>query len=137
MPSACHRSRSRVPLIVAFSFCCTTYYRTTRVGEPQILPHSPLDNHSLNRRSWSKRLARPEACLVEAGEEYVARRPPTWGLAPQPDNLFLARIVNSSSRPITAMSSSLPGTRELPPSQYDLGTYMGRVRHTIGVTDPR
>ncbi|KFH49073.1 mitochondrial transport protein-like protein [Hapsidospora chrysogenum ATCC 11550] len=34
------------------------------------------------------------------------------------------------------MSSSLPGTRELPPSQYDLSTYMGRVKHTLGVTDP-
>lgn len=34
------------------------------------------------------------------------------------------------------MSSSLPGNRELPASQYDLGTYIGRVRHTIGVTDP-
>ncbi|KAF7552823.1 hypothetical protein G7046_g7285 [Stylonectria norvegica] len=34
------------------------------------------------------------------------------------------------------MSSSLPGARELPASQYDLGTYMGRVRHAIGLTDP-
>ncbi|UNI13977.1 Sideroflexin FSF1 [Purpureocillium takamizusanense] len=34
------------------------------------------------------------------------------------------------------MSSSLPGSRELPVSQYDLGTYMGRVRHSIGITDP-
>ncbi|KAH6897159.1 Tricarboxylate/iron carrier [Thelonectria olida] len=34
------------------------------------------------------------------------------------------------------MSTSLPGTRELPPSQYDLGTYMGRVRHTMSITDP-
>lgn len=34
------------------------------------------------------------------------------------------------------MSSSLPGTRELPASQYDLSTYMGRVRHTMSITDP-
>jgi tricarboxylate carrier len=34
------------------------------------------------------------------------------------------------------MSSSLPGNRELPASQYDLNTYFGRVRHTVGVTDP-
>ncbi|CAM1505236.1 Fc.00g108730.m01.CDS01 [Cosmosporella sp. VM-42] len=34
------------------------------------------------------------------------------------------------------MSSSLPGSRELPASQYDLGTYMGRVRHAVGLTDP-
>lgn len=34
------------------------------------------------------------------------------------------------------MSASLPGTRELPASQYDLETYMGRVRHAIGITDP-
>ncbi|KAK3369199.1 Tricarboxylate/iron carrier [Lasiosphaeria ovina] len=34
------------------------------------------------------------------------------------------------------MSSSLPGTRALPESQYDLSTYWGRVRHTIGITDP-
>lgn len=35
------------------------------------------------------------------------------------------------------MSASLPGSRELPSSQYDLNTYWGRVRHTIGITDPR
>ncbi|PHH90242.1 hypothetical protein CDD83_4180 [Cordyceps sp. RAO-2017] len=34
------------------------------------------------------------------------------------------------------MTSSLPGHRELPVSQYDLSTYMGRVRHAIGITDP-
>ncbi|CAK7268345.1 Sideroflexin FSF1 [Sporothrix epigloea] len=35
------------------------------------------------------------------------------------------------------MSSSLPGSRELPASQYDLNTYWGRVKHTAGITDPR
>ncbi|KAK3322600.1 Tricarboxylate/iron carrier [Apodospora peruviana] len=35
------------------------------------------------------------------------------------------------------MSSSLPGSRALPESQYDLATYWGRVRHTAGITDPR
>ncbi|WYZ40765.1 hypothetical protein EsH8_IV_001106 [Colletotrichum jinshuiense] len=34
------------------------------------------------------------------------------------------------------MSASLPGSRELPVSQYDLGTYWGRVRHNLGLTDP-
>ncbi|KAK1633555.1 tricarboxylate carrier [Colletotrichum phormii] len=34
------------------------------------------------------------------------------------------------------MSASLPGSRELPASQYDLSTYMGRVRHNLGLTDP-
>ncbi|RMJ08833.1 hypothetical protein BHE90_009616 [Fusarium euwallaceae] len=34
------------------------------------------------------------------------------------------------------MSASLPGARELPASQHDLATYMGRVRHAIGITDP-
>ncbi|KAK0645847.1 Tricarboxylate/iron carrier [Cercophora newfieldiana] len=34
------------------------------------------------------------------------------------------------------MSASLPGARALPESQYDLGTYWGRVRHTVGLTDP-
>ena len=34
------------------------------------------------------------------------------------------------------MSSSLPGTRGLPASQYDLDTYWGRVRHAMGLTDP-
>ncbi|KAK5989891.1 Sideroflexin FSF1 [Cladobotryum mycophilum] len=34
------------------------------------------------------------------------------------------------------MSSSLPGHRDLPNSQYDLDTYLGRVRHTISITDP-
>jgi hypothetical protein len=35
------------------------------------------------------------------------------------------------------MSASLPGSRALPESQYDLNTYWGRVRHTAGITDPR
>lgn len=35
------------------------------------------------------------------------------------------------------MSASLPGSRELPASQYDLNTYWGRVKHTAGITDPR
>lgn len=35
------------------------------------------------------------------------------------------------------MSASLPGSRELPASQYDLGTYTGRVKHAMGITDPR
>ncbi|KAK3302570.1 Tricarboxylate/iron carrier [Chaetomium strumarium] len=35
------------------------------------------------------------------------------------------------------MSASLPGGRALPESQYDLSTYWGRVRHTVGITDPR
>ncbi|KAH6849692.1 Tricarboxylate/iron carrier [Chaetomium sp. MPI-CAGE-AT-0009] len=34
------------------------------------------------------------------------------------------------------MSASLPGSRALPESQYDLSTYWGRVRHTMGITDP-
>jgi tricarboxylate carrier len=34
------------------------------------------------------------------------------------------------------MSSSLPGHRDLPASQYDLSTYWGRVRHAVGLTDP-
>ncbi|ROT36058.1 tricarboxylate carrier [Sodiomyces alkalinus F11] len=35
------------------------------------------------------------------------------------------------------MSASLPGSRPLPASQYDLDTYWGRVRHSMGLTDPR
>jgi len=35
------------------------------------------------------------------------------------------------------MSASLPGTRELPASQYDLSTYWGRVRHSADISDPR
>ncbi|KAK5663876.1 hypothetical protein OQA88_82 [Cercophora sp. LCS_1] len=34
------------------------------------------------------------------------------------------------------MSASLPGARALPESQFDLNTYWGRVRHTVGITDP-
>ncbi|KAH7374791.1 tricarboxylate carrier [Plectosphaerella cucumerina] len=34
------------------------------------------------------------------------------------------------------MSSSLPGSRQLPASQYDLSTYWGRVQHAVGLTDP-
>lgn len=35
------------------------------------------------------------------------------------------------------MTSSLPGHRELPVSQYDLSTYWGRVRHAANISDPR
>lgn len=35
------------------------------------------------------------------------------------------------------MSASLPGSRELPASQYDLSTYWGRVRHSADISDPR
>ncbi|OJJ59792.1 hypothetical protein ASPSYDRAFT_900470 [Aspergillus sydowii CBS 593.65] len=35
------------------------------------------------------------------------------------------------------MSSSLPGDRDLPSSQYDLNTYWGRVRHAADISDPR
>lgn len=37
----------------------------------------------------------------------------------------------------TAMSASLPGSRDLPVSQYDLTTYWGRVRHAADISDPR
>ncbi|KAF2266467.1 Tricarboxylate/iron carrier [Lojkania enalia] len=35
------------------------------------------------------------------------------------------------------MTSSLPGNRDLPISQYDLSTYWGRVRHSADLSDPR
>ncbi|KZF23966.1 mitochondrial cation transporter [Xylona heveae TC161] len=35
------------------------------------------------------------------------------------------------------MSASLPGSRDLPASQYDLSTYWGRVRHSADLADPR
>ncbi|KAI9374321.1 Tricarboxylate/iron carrier [Aspergillus egyptiacus] len=35
------------------------------------------------------------------------------------------------------MSSSLPGHRDPPSSQYDLTTYWGRVRHAADISDPR
>ncbi|KAF2861412.1 tricarboxylate carrier [Piedraia hortae CBS 480.64] len=35
------------------------------------------------------------------------------------------------------MSSSLPGSRQLPDSQYDLNTYWGRVKHAAQISDPR
>ncbi|KAF2241209.1 sideroflexin-5 [Trematosphaeria pertusa] len=35
------------------------------------------------------------------------------------------------------MTSSLPGNRDLPVSQYDLSTYCGRVRHSADISDPR
>ncbi|TLD05632.1 putative mitochondrial transport protein FSF1 [Venturia nashicola] len=34
------------------------------------------------------------------------------------------------------MSASLPGSRDLPASQYDLSTYWGRVRHAANLSDP-
>jgi sideroflexin-5 len=38
---------------------------------------------------------------------------------------------------LAAMSSLLPGSRELPRSQYNLDTYWGRVRESAGISDPR
>ncbi|SLM41387.1 mitochondrial cation [Lasallia pustulata] len=35
------------------------------------------------------------------------------------------------------MSASLPGSRELPASQYDLNTYWGRVKQSAEIADPR
>ncbi|WPH03543.1 sideroflexin-5 [Acrodontium crateriforme] len=35
------------------------------------------------------------------------------------------------------MSASLPGSRDLPASRYDLSTYWGRVKHTADISDPR
>lgn len=35
------------------------------------------------------------------------------------------------------MSASLPGSRDLPSSQYDLKSYWGRVRHAVDLSDPR
>ncbi|KAI9884836.1 MAG: dual specificity protein kinase kns1 [Watsoniomyces obsoletus] len=35
------------------------------------------------------------------------------------------------------MSASLPGSRELPQSRYDLRTYWGRVQHAAEISDPR
>ena len=35
------------------------------------------------------------------------------------------------------MSASLPGNRDLPTSQYDLNSYLGRVRQSAEISDPR
>jgi hypothetical protein len=35
------------------------------------------------------------------------------------------------------MTSSLPGNRDLPDSQFNLGTYWGRVLHAANISDPR
>ncbi|KAK5110443.1 putative alpha-isopropylmalate carrier [Meristemomyces frigidus] len=35
------------------------------------------------------------------------------------------------------MSASLPGSRDLPTSRYDLTTYWGRVKHSADISDPR
>ena len=35
------------------------------------------------------------------------------------------------------MTSSLPGNRDLPVSQFNLGTYWGRVLHSANISDPR
>ncbi|EFQ94315.1 hypothetical protein PTT_08062 [Pyrenophora teres f. teres 0-1] len=35
------------------------------------------------------------------------------------------------------MTSSLPGNRDLPVSQFDLSTYWGRVQHSANISDPR
>ncbi|EMC92314.1 hypothetical protein BAUCODRAFT_569670 [Baudoinia panamericana UAMH 10762] len=36
-----------------------------------------------------------------------------------------------------SMSGSLPGSRDLPASRYDLNTYWGRVLHSADIADPR
>lgn len=43
----------------------------------------------------------------------------------------------SLSSVLSAMSSSIPGYRDLPASQYDLSTYWGRVLHSADLCDPR
>jgi len=35
------------------------------------------------------------------------------------------------------MSSSIPGKRQLPASRFDLSTYVGRVKHSAEISDPR
>jgi hypothetical protein len=35
------------------------------------------------------------------------------------------------------MSASIPGSRDLPASKYDLATYSGRVRQAADISDPR
>lgn len=35
------------------------------------------------------------------------------------------------------MSASLPGSRDLPASRFDLNTYWGRVKHSAEISDPR
>jgi len=35
------------------------------------------------------------------------------------------------------MSASLPGHRDLPDSQYNLNTYLGRVKQSAEIADPR
>lgn len=105
---------------------------------------SPFPAQSRRNQSLSNHIARSNTAIglpfprggpSEADEK--SRAAPTWGVEPQSNDPFFARIVKPSSRPIPAMSSSLPGNRELPASQYDLSTYMGRVRHSLGLTDPR
>ena len=34
-------------------------------------------------------------------------------------------------------AAATPAMKELPPSQYDLTTYWGRVRHAAEISDPR
>ncbi|KAG9232753.1 sideroflexin-5 [Amylocarpus encephaloides] len=55
------------------------------------------------------------------------------------DSPYLGLYSSESARHFTTsrMSSSIPGRRELPASQYDLSTYWGRVRHSANISDPR
>jgi len=46
-------------------------------------------------------------------------------------------LVTSTPLFVATMTSSLPGSRDLPSSQYDLSTYWGRVRHSADLADPR
>ncbi|KAI8932849.1 putative alpha-isopropylmalate carrier [Plenodomus lindquistii] len=60
---------------------------------------------------------------------------PTSRCPTRPVKFTLLQSQSCSSIP-TNMTSSLPGSRDLPSSQYDLNTYWGRVRHSANLADP-
>lgn len=50
--------------------------------------------------------------------------------------VFLKLTLKDTERRVL-MSSSLPGSRDLPASRHDLSTYWGRVKHSADIADPR
>lgn len=113
-----------------------------------ILFRSEAGERKFARRCWSLLLDIPYPA-----EHYIH---PYWSRAlyvsnspPHRSNFSYLKHHNTNSfltdsitRPTigkihATMSASLPGSRELPASQYDLSTYWGRVQHAAGLSDPR
>jgi hypothetical protein len=102
-------------LIYLVSYCCIG---PCRARTTQNLRHTtnspPTSPPPQQQRSITTKRSRPPTYISPAS------RPPR------------PRIVLA-----VAMSSSIPGPRDLPVSRHDLSTYWGRVLHSADLCDPR